>query len=323
MANIYPTLENADELLAEICEKELRGKYCDGDAATAEERLRNELEIVKKQGSASVYVIVYRALKAVDAKAEEFSTSGAFASTVLAYLLGFSTNDPISMVPKLYPEFYYGFHGEYKPSVEIFAWQTLCDKLWEYFRTYPDKDRTVPAHGTYGTGTGVYIGDTVHEDREEDLRKNNFYFGFHPSDATKAAKGADLFKGFPTKYFPESFENKVKLRGFRYGDDPQENVTFRLIGEGNVYTPTEEIISHREDLYELLMNKGMDAEKAFEITEYIRRGHVKRHGVTYEMSEALNQLDLPSWFNEFCISAPYLFSRAHTVELLTRKRDCE
>ncbi len=317
MSNYYPTKETAYKFLKEICEHELPVKYSGSLAEIARDRVRDEIEIVNRQGTAPAYVFVYAALKSVGAKASEFAAAGTFASTVLAYLLGISTLDPISVKPKLYPEFYYGLHGEKRPDVEIFTGRRLHLDLWKYFGTYPGQDCIVPANGTYYTGPGIYIGDDVLGKTAEELRKSAFFFGFNVANAKKSAKDKDIFRGVEA-YCAQSFENRVKLRGLMYDGDLWENCTGRLFREGKL--PIEEVISHREDLYELLINSGLNNEKAFEITEYVRRGKAARNGMPDEMKKTLADLKLPGWFDGFCYTAKYLFPRAHTIELLTRDR---
>ena len=84
----YPYIENADEILSNICVHETNRKY---DGALRREALNQldwELEAVRNQGASSAFLTMVDVLHAVKASNEDYVFRGTMAASVIAYAIG-------------------------------------------------------------------------------------------------------------------------------------------------------------------------------------------------------------------------------------------
>lgn len=88
----------------------------------------------------------------------------------------------------------------------------------------------------------------------------------------------------------------------------------KLLKEG-ILLPSE-LIADREDVYEYLLQHGFEKRTAFETTESVRKGRIKRVGWKPEQLEAMREKEVPEWFIESCKKIQYLFPRAHAMGYL-------
>lgn len=86
----YPYIENADALLREIALAGVEERYEVEMKDRVIARLEEELGYVRFQHSASGYLTVVNALRAVDAMPEDYRMAGTLASSLLSYVLGLS-----------------------------------------------------------------------------------------------------------------------------------------------------------------------------------------------------------------------------------------
>lgn len=82
-----------------------------------------------------------------------------------------------------------------------------------------------------------------------------------------------------------------------------------------------ELISCREDVYEYMMEHGIEKGKAYDIAEYVRKGRAEKSGWKDGMSETMKNAGVPEWYIESCSKIKYLYSRAHAVEYIGRSRN--
>ena len=73
------------------------------------------------------------------------------------------------------------------------------------------------------------------------------------------------------------------------------------------------LIGCRDDIMFNLMQKGVDASKAFKIMEAVRKGK----GVTPEMAKTMTDANVEDWFIECCKAIKYLFPKAHAAAYVT------
>ena len=99
----YPYMPKAQKKLKKEIAAGLKRRYKGLLRIRAGAALRRELGYIKKQGSASGYLTVLYALRAAHANSKEFYFVGTIASSILAYVIGFSDIDPLTAIPHLYP----------------------------------------------------------------------------------------------------------------------------------------------------------------------------------------------------------------------------
>ena len=111
-------------------------------------------------------------------------------------------------------------------------------------------------------------------------------------------------------YNPESFIDIVRVISLVHGTGVWEGNGRKLLIDGNI--SRNEIITTREDVYEMLLKCKISKEKAYAITEYVRKGRFERNFQEFE--NIMREHDVPEWFVESCKKVRYLFSRAHAAE---------
>ncbi len=307
----YPMIENADEMLREICVEGINRKYDEPLKNTALFRLEQELSIVAKQGSASGYLTVINALRAAQVEASELFFCGCIASSVLAYAAGLSDLEPLTCTPKLYPEFYFGMHGERTPDFEVRVTKENHDRLVQYFDNYPGPEKITKRIDEFGTVFGVYIGEKD-ENESRDVFRMNMLQGEDTVISADEAIPAEILEACA----PESEEDYVKCMGLKRSTGAWRDNAENLIREGTA--PLGDLISTREDVYEYLMEHGVEKEKAFEIAEYVRKGKVRGRGWKDGMLEAMKDENIPEWYIRSCEKIEYLFPRAHVLLYLRK-----
>ena len=101
---------------------------------------------------------------------------------------------------------------------------------------------------------------------------------------------------------PERFEDLLRLCGRAHGTWEDDDGAART-----------DIISTRDDIFLMLLEKGVDRRNAYEIMERVRRGLVNRWGWTREQEIRLKQAGIPEETVREMERTMYLFPRAHTA----------
>lgn len=310
----YPVIDNAGELLEEVCMSGLTERYSGSSKKKAEKRITYELEIIRRQGSASGYLMVLNALNASGFKPEDICVRGTTASALISYVTGLSDIDPLLDSPKLYPEFYYGIDGDEDPTFEINVEPNLQEKLMEYYRDYAGTEHIKHIYDDKDHVLRVFVGDFNEDDVDFWYSLGIFNITFlrswgRPKQVSDLA-GLDVLEICA----PEKYSDYVKCLGLQHGTGVWEDNAKELIIGGTV--PLDKVIADREDVYELLMNYGIEKREAFGIAENVRRGRIHRDGWNEETLELMHGHEVPEWFIDSCKKIEYLFPRAHAMVYL-------
>lgn len=309
----YPYREKADETLRTLCLEGLAACYDSEIKAEAEKRLEEELELIKKQGSASGYIIVHEMFVNLGIKSEEVSFRGTMASSIVAYVIGLTDIDPVTSVPALYSVFHYGLDGNKDLGFEINVSREVKTKIEKYFRHYPGPE-TVKRRRLNGFPMGWYIGEVDEKDPFA-----SFYVNIIPDEGFKWI-GPDLIAGdIYNVCQPKSFSEFVKCSGLSHGTGTWLGNGEKLLKEDKI--TLEDLIGDREDVYEHLLHYGVADEMALEIAEYVRKGKARSIGWKDDMLSAMTEAKVPEWFIISCEKIGYLFPRAHDITYMKRYAD--
>ncbi len=314
----YPNIKDADDKLRIICEKNLNKKYDDTIISKALEQLEYELKMIAAEGSAAGWLTVYNALKNVDAKEDDYCFKGSIGSTVVSYVLDFTNFDPLTVMPKLYPEFVFTLSKDQARSIEVIVTEELHRKLIGYFNEYSIREKISRKFLEDGTQYGVMIGNVQEIDYKgtmDNAPTDTFEFLFlkvNPSHLSKSIREGEPFEEFK----PSTIEGNIKCYGLSHSTGVWNDDIKTLVKKGII--SLDQAISHREDVYELLINHGIEEEKAFDITEYIRKGKVRFSGWPRDMLNTLKSASIPEWFIRACENYIYLFPRSHALMLFSK-----
>ncbi len=317
MADRLPFIEDADLRIRSICLEGIYAKYEGELKDKAIERLDEELAIVKRIGFASAYLTLYETLKAVNAKQEDFYLRFTLASSIVSYTLGLTQTEPVNCSPRLYPEFLYGIRGDRRPFFELDVTPELREKLKDYFENvYPGKEPVTIKFDEKEGIERIYIGDLDEAERIGDYYSGGFNIGLKSADDTSAESLID--RKIMEACSPKTFEEYVKCFGLTKSRGAWEDNAEILINNKDI--PFQELISSREDVYEYMMEHGIDKQKAYEITEYVRKGRAEKPGWKDGMVETMKDAGIPEWYIESCSKIKYLYTRAHAVECVGRSK---
>ena len=318
MANEFPHIYDADEILRELSYVGINSKYTGDLKEKAVSVIEDELGCVKRQGSASGYLVLINALKEVGAleTAEEFAVGGIFASSLISYATGLSDIEPLNSKPKLYSEFFFGIHNNRMPSFELIVSADLLNRLMEYFDNYPGEEPVERKYDPQDQCTSVYIGEIEEETIENVTFNNTFHIDFKSIEDEEGFHNELMSNDVIDASHPKTYADYVKCYGLKHGTGVWENNAEILMHEGKV--PFNDLIAHREDVYEYLLERELDRNTAYEIAEYVRKGMAYRYGLKPEMKEALDKADVAPWFIGCCEKIRYLPSRANAMALYSK-----
>ena len=74
-----------------------------------------------------------------------------------------------------------------------------------------------------------------------------------------------------------------------------------------------EIVSNRDDLFDILVNHNVSKNEAYEIMEDVRKGKGISKCSKYYNYESLLKSGIPEWLIDSCNKIKYLFPRAHAI----------
>lgn len=313
MQKKYPQIEDAYETLYKICKEALEKKYSGPLKEKALKNLEYELANIERQGTASMYLLFNDMLRGVEARPEEFCLRGMLSTTVISYILGFSSYEPLEIEPKVYSFFFFGQDGLNEPSFEISVTDDLYYRLVEYWKSYQGEipyEKFVDLSDKLDKDgekkwLGVLLGERSGQPDLDDRAR--IMFVTVNKDEIKKILNEDVWKACPH----ESLKDYVKCFGLSMNgiwSDSAEN----LYKEGIV--PFDKLIANREDVYELLEAHDMTLQ-GIEITEEVRKGKIQKKGWSEEQLEELRAHNIPEWFINVCTKIPYLFPRAQAIEI--------
>lgn len=106
---------------------------------------------------------------------------------------------------------------------------------------------------------------------------------------------------------PQTFSDLVRISGLSHGTNVWTGNAQLLIKEGK--TDIANAICTRDDIMLYLIEKGLEASKAFEIMEQVRKGK----GLKEEQERYMKENEVPDWYIGSCKKISYMFPKAHAA----------
>ncbi|MBE5849749.1 MAG: hypothetical protein E7298_06250 [Lachnospiraceae bacterium] len=303
---------SADKTLRNEAIKGVNAQYDPEKREAATQMVEKELAIVKDQGTAPQYLILLNALKETGAKSEEFCIRGAAASSILVHVLGFSRVDPLTVEPRLYSEFFFDITGSKFTPFELNVTTDLHERIRKYFENYPGEERITPKYD-HDKLIGFYLGDPL-----TDSYTGEPFYPYYiniipvedPNGFGESLLSGDIYDTITPKNLPEY----IKCLEFKLDIDAWEENAETLFKEGKA--PLNDLIADREDVYEYMLDHGVEKEMAFRIAEHVRKGKALSKGWNQDMIDAMNKVSIPEWYRKSCEKIRYLFPRAHAMSFI-------
>ncbi len=108
---------------------------------------------------------------------------------------------------------------------------------------------------------------------------------------------------------PRTMEDIVKISSLAHSTGAWEGNAEELLREGSV--PFREIIGSRDDVFNRLLDAGLDRRFAYRVMEDVRKGK----GLDGESTSILIEYKIPTWFINSCNKILYLFPKAHCAAI--------
>lgn len=123
--------------------------------------------------------------------------------------------------------------------------------------------------------------------------------------------GTKFVRGILQMTKPTTMAELVRISGLSHGTNVWQGNAEILVREGKV--TLGEVIATRDDIYNTLLEYGVEGKLAFFTMESVRKGR----GLTEEMEKAMRDKGVPEWFIDSCIKISYMFPKAHAVAYVT------
>lgn len=121
----------------------------------------------------------------------------------------------------------------------------------------------------------------------------------------------DLVVEISNKVKPKNFDDLVKVTSMAHGTNAWKDNAETLINNGT--SNLSEIVSNRDDLFDILVNHNVSKNEAYEIMEDVRKGKGISKCSKYYDYELLLKSGIPEWLIDSCNKIKYLFPRAHAI----------
>ena len=121
----------------------------------------------------------------------------------------------------------------------------------------------------------------------------------------------DLVVEISNKVKPKNFDDLVKITSLAHGTNAWKDNAERLMN--NETSNLSEIVSNRDDLFDILVNHNVSKNEAYEIMEDVRKGKGISKCSKYYDYESLLKSGIPEWLIDSCNKIKYLFPRAHAI----------
>ena len=113
---------------------------------------------------------------------------------------------------------------------------------------------------------------------------------------------------------PKTFEDVVKVTGIMRGTNTWLENGEILWADGKADIKT--LIGCVEDVYEMMLQNGVDEESAKEIADSVRIGKMQRGTMRTDLVETMKNSKVPDWYIWSCEKIKYLFSREYIEEYI-------
>ena len=289
-----------------------------------EKRLKLELDSITKNNFEQKYLITsYVAQKSKEMGYLSY-TRGSVGNSFVAFLLEITDFNPIEY--HLPFEMFAGIKYDKEPDIELYISEDIIDKIREEIK---DVKEEIKIHETNLP--------TFLKKLQDETKINPQDIDFDDKDTLNLFAKADT-KGIYdfTSDFMLNMLKQAKIRNFNdlvcvsalsHGSGTWNQNLEYLIKDLDI--PIDMLVSSRADVMNYLMEKNIDKEKAYEITEFIKKGRAYMANDIFsysilqkesqkkweEYKEILEGHHIPQYYIDSFERIKYLFPKAHSISV--------
>lgn len=124
--------------------------------------------------------------------------------------------------------------------------------------------------------------------------------------------GTKFVIGMLSETKPTTFSELLKISGLSHGTDVWLGNARDLIM--NNVIEFKDVIGCRDDIMVYLMYNGLEAQSAFKIMEFVRKGRPSKDPETWEKyAIEMKEAGIPDWYIDSCQKIKYMFPKAHAA----------
>ena len=110
---------------------------------------------------------------------------------------------------------------------------------------------------------------------------------------------------------PKSFNELIILSGLSHGTGVYRGNSRNLIINGKKMS---DVIGCRDDIMLFMIKQGLSKQDAFDIMEFIRKGHIEHKPLEWEIHvQKMKEHGVEQWYIDSCSKINYLFPKAHAT----------
>jgi DNA polymerase III alpha subunit (gram-positive type) len=275
-------IDGAEHKLRTLCEESMRTKVQENVPMLelVKTRLEKELKHVVHCGFEPIYLHYYELIHKNNLRPSQYYVRGTAASSIICFLLDITKENPLDATMPLYSEFFAGIEGDKEPDINLEVDISVYDQVIQSIDTLSGVQKGVQKQDT------VLIIPKQSTKFEEWEIENNIFLEYHISANLECSFIARLEE--ETGYYLTNKDILVDLH--RAKPD----------------------IRTREELFEKLLEYGVERKQALYVSEAVRKGAVARGFCKAE--EIMRAFNVSEALINECRRTKYLKSRADVLE---------
>ncbi len=308
--------------LKELTEEALKELY--GKNINSNIKQRYDLEFSKiKEGKFEInYIIPYIISQRAKEDNKILSLRGSASSSLINYLLKISSVDPIKY--DLPVEMYLGYELNNIPTFDFCCSAGYSEAIINFLKQYLGEENVciINTETQYKINNLEEIEVTIYEDEAitilEELEQttNISHSNINVDDTTLVEdinkNGIDFEKEYTKnlyKFKPQNVDELVKVFSITHGTDIiEENTEYKI----------KDLLCSRDDIFNYLIQQGMDKMTAYNIMEFIRKGclyHADNEKVEQwsQYVKVMKQYNVSDEHIKHFEKIKYMFSKAHAL----------
>ena len=328
------TIKDSKKIIKENCYNKAYELYGKNLPKKVEERLELEVNSIIKNDFEEIYLICSDLVKKSNEWGYEVGNRASIGNSLVAYLLGITNINPIDY--NLPFEIFAGKNYDKIPDINLNFSGEVYNKILQYLQETFGRNKMVSLIHVLENDIQTMLHElekiTNVRSKNIDLKdKDTFSLFLHSNDKTYDGN----LKGIPefgTEFVsnmleiakPKNFNDLVCVSALSHGTNTWTNNAEKLIMYDS--KKVNEVISNRADLYNYLIEKGIDKNTTFDIVEFIRKGNAERimkkcdndkYAILKEKWEEYKKImvehGIPKWYIGCAERIKYMFPKAHAI----------